>query len=647
LLLLIKEESSLRSLFQLLSFCFLSFFIVQLSSAFYSETQLQAFHSAAEEIAALQRKQQEQLHGMFIILEDGENCKFTNTNNDFETRTENLCRKVTRAREEIMAGNIETRRIQWEEAASDQAETPKKVRETDRADDSGGVEKCNMNKTKLGDALNDWENVDTQGEDCANILCSMRNHDRDHIGTEQMLGTEAEATQLLESRNGGRRIEFRTYAIGSEPARTSENVRERILEDGEGGLGGKTMQLEDNCQAPTDWERTDLACENRATLHTRDGAEPERLPDMDNNGQYLTTSHPFENLLNQDGQSPFPVNPQCRDKMDSRNKEEEHTVATIDLLTSEVAGSWAVSTVGSVRGDNESLRSDDRQPGTGRISDEGINQDFDASQAAASNNLGAGQDSHSLKCQDTQPGKMMQCEDKCQAPTDWGTDLAGENRATLHTMSGAVPERLPDMDNNGQYLTRTSHPFENSLNQERQSPFPVNQQCRDEMDSGNKEEEHTVATIDLLTSEVAGSWAVSTVGSVHGDNESLQSDDRQPGTRRVSDEGINQDFDASQAAGSNNLRSRQDSCRLKCQDTQPEDATAGSQNSPVPRLATQQRYEHQALNEMLDIVDPDFKQLHGPRGNNDNARCQRIYRRGRNKNHNDDDTEEDSGGPES
>jgi len=286
---------------------------------------------------------------------------------------------------------------------------------------------------------------------------------------------------LLESRNGGRRIEFRTYAIGSEPARTSENVRERILEDGEGGLGGKTMQLEDNCQAPTDWERTDLACENRATLHTRDGAEPERLPDMDNNGQYLTTSHPFENLLNQDGQSPFPVNPQCRDKMDSRNKEEEHTVATIDLLTSEVAGSWAVSTV----------------------------------------------------------------------------------------------------------------------------------------------------------------------GSVHGDNESLQSDDRQPGTRRVSDEGINQDFDASQAAGSNNLRSRQDSCRLKCQDTQPEDATAGSQNSPVPRLATQQRYEHQALNEMLDIVDPDFKQLHGPRGNNDNARCQRIYRRGRNKNHNDDDTEEDSGGPES
>jgi hypothetical protein len=58
---------------------------------------------------------------------------------------------------------------------------------------------------------------------------------------------------------------------------------------------------------------------------------------------------------------------------------------------------------------------------------------------------------------------MMQLEDKCQAPTNWGKDLAGENQDTLHTRGGAEPKRLPDMDNNREYLTRTSHPFENSL----------------------------------------------------------------------------------------------------------------------------------------------------------------------------------------
>lgn len=50
---------------------------------------------------------------------------------------------------------------------------------------------------------------------------------------------------------------------------------------------------------------------------------------------------------------------------------------------------------------------------------------------------------------------------------------------------------------------------------------------------------------------------------------------------------------------------------------------------------------------MHNIVDPDFKQLHGPRKNNDYAQCQRIYRMEGNENHDDDDTEEDSGGPDS
>lgn len=466
------------------------------------ETQLRAFHSTAEEIAVLQRKQQEQLNGMLRTLEDGENREVTNTNNDFELRTENLCREVTRAREEIMAVNTETDRVQGEGVASDQAETPKKLGATNCASDSGGGENCNMNKFKTGDAVDDWENGDTQEEDCENTLQmihdteaigTMLNHDDEHIGTERVLATEADATQLLESTSGCRRIEFCTYPMGNEPAKSNKNLRETVQEDdevgdGEGGLGGETMQLEDEEQAPMEWARTDLAGENQ-----------------------------------------------------------------------------------------------------------------------------------------------------------------GE---TLNTRTGAEPKRLPDTYNSGQHLVRTSHPIGNSLNGERQSQSPVSQQHRDEIDARNKGDKHSIATIDLLASEVAGSWAVSTVGSVQCDNESLRSDDRQPGTGRISDEGINQDFDASQiAVAGENIRSRQDLLlsSLKCQDTVPEDAVAGSQNSPPPKLASRKSYEHQALNEMLDIVAPDFRQLHGLRRNNDNAPDTEEDTEGEedDKNHDDDDTEEGSEEPES
>lgn len=248
----------------------------------------------------------------------------------------------------------------------------------------------------------------------------------------------------------------------------------------------------------------------------------------------------------------------------------------------------------------------------------------------------------------------MQLEDEEQAPMEWArTDLVGENQGeTLNTRTGAEPKRLPDTYNSGHRLVRTSHPIGNLLNGERQSQSPVSQQHRDEIDARNKGDKHSIATIDLFASEVAGSWAVSTVGSVHGDNESLRSDDRQPGTGRISDEGINQDFDASKiAAAGENIRSRQDLLlsSLKCQHTVPEDAVAGSQNSPPPKLASWQIYEHQALNEMLDNVAPDFRQLHGLRRNNDNAPDTEEDIEGEedDKNHDDDDTEEGSEEPES
>eukprot|EP01018_Ginkgo_biloba_P012851 Gb_37853 [translate_table: standard] len=448
------------------------------------ETQLRAFHSTAEEIAALQQKQQEQLNGMLRTLEDGENCELINVN-DFETRRENLYGAVTKAREEIMCGNIETdggcQSIRGEKEGSDQAGTLKKVDDLDCASDSSSVEKCNKRDRING--VEDWEDGDTQEVDHLNTLQTPKNlkHDTEamdtalnqddeyHMGTERLLATEAEATQLVESGSGGRRLELHTYCIRGEPATSRGNPRGReddMVEDdrGEGDLGGETMQLEDEEQAPMDWGRTKLATENQgATLNINNGAEPEKIQFPGNQQQII---------------APVP------DHMDSGSREEGHTIATVDLLTSEVAGSWAVSTVASVRGDNESLRSDDRQPGTGRISDEGIHQDFDASQVGTSDNLRSRQD--------------------------------------------------PQMSS------------------------------------------------------------------------------------------------------------------FRCHDIEPEVA-AGSQNSEAPRLVSRQSREHQALNEMLDIVAPDFRQLHGIGRNNDNAPDSEedTEEEQEDSKEQDDDTEDDSGDPES
>jgi len=60
----------------------------------------------------------------------------------------------------------------------------------------------------------------------------------------KFLGEEVDATQLLESTSGYRRIEFCTYPMGNEPTKSNKNLRETVQEDdevgdGEGGLGGK------------------------------------------------------------------------------------------------------------------------------------------------------------------------------------------------------------------------------------------------------------------------------------------------------------------------------------------------------------------------------------------------------------------------
>ncbi|KAH7664637.1 TSC-22 / Dip / Bun protein [Dioscorea alata] len=91
----------------------------------------------------------------------------------------------------------------------------------------------------------------------------------------------------------------------------------------------------------------------------------------------------------------------------------------------------------------------------------------------------------------------------------------------------------------------------------------------------------TIRTADLLASEVAGSWAVSTAPSVHGENESPKSQEN-----TVADE---------EAAAT---------ALLLCSEGQ----AAGSQNDTVCGSTTKLHAEYRALNAMIEIVAPDFKQ---------------------------------------
>ncbi|XP_072988706.1 uncharacterized protein [Typha latifolia] len=89
----------------------------------------------------------------------------------------------------------------------------------------------------------------------------------------------------------------------------------------------------------------------------------------------------------------------------------------------------------------------------------------------------------------------------------------------------------------------------------------------------------TVRTADLLASEVAGSWAVSTAPSVNGENES---------PRSMADDGDDEDANAAAAP---------------CSDGQ----AAGSQSNIVSGIIRLSE-EHRALNAMIGIVAPDFRQ---------------------------------------
>ncbi|KAI3939859.1 hypothetical protein MKW98_029635, partial [Papaver atlanticum] len=143
----------------------------------------------------------------------------------------------------------------------------------------------------------------------------------------------------------------------------------------------------------------------------------------------------------------------------------------------------------------------------------------------------------------TQPGETMQLDDETQ-PQENGDQIR---------RSGEDNGRLSQSNNQG------SDPIA--------------------MEEDTEEAGGTIRTADLLTSEVVGSWANSTAPSVHGENESERSAVKD--SVGSGDEAEEEDV---QAAGSQ---------------------IGGSAAARAARASLSQ--EREALNEMIQIVDPEFK----------------------------------------
>ncbi|CAN6285860.1 unnamed protein product [Urochloa humidicola] len=119
----------------------------------------------------------------------------------------------------------------------------------------------------------------------------------------------------------------------------------------------------------------------------------------------------------------------------------------------------------------------------------------------------------------------------------------------------------------------------------------------DDCSESKREDTHVgaIGTADLLTSEIAGSWAVETAPSVNGENES-------PRSGEDAGDAVRQDDDAADA-----LLTLVNS----------EGQADGSQNN-ADHAASKITDHHRVLSAMIDIVDPEFKrQMSTNHGGND------------------------------
>ncbi|KAF8780461.1 hypothetical protein HU200_001585 [Digitaria exilis] len=298
------------------------------------ETQLRAFYSTTEEISSLFAKQQEQLKAMQRTLEDEENYENTLMSVDLN--------KVPIATDDGCLRSCSKNTLEDPSAST---------QNTQLSEHSSSDEDANMTEQHADGTA---EGGSTQGLECSSPERSEERLRSDFHGNSVSAAPErevADTEQVPET-------ESEAGMVGCDDQRCDN-------------MGGETMPLEDEAQPHENEEPTTLL---------KDGGQPRANED--------------------------PV-PTPKDGIDhcSEDKHEDHTeskqdthveaIRTADLLTSEVAGSWAVETAPSVNGENESPRSlEDASDAVRQDDDDGAADDLlnlvnSEGQAAGSQNNAA------------------------------------------------------------------------------------------------------------------------------------------------------------------------------------------------------------------------------------------------------------------
>ncbi|OVA07723.1 Forkhead-associated (FHA) domain [Macleaya cordata] len=257
------------------------------------ETQLRAFYSTTEEISSLFTKQQEQLKAMQRTLEDEEN---TSVDIDLIATTGNKNGVIIRENESTHRNNNNV----TENTAS--ASTPR----VDRIQVDSTSDEASVTEKHECDLKSQEEGHNTQDIECTSVDRSIKGgfgSDIDGVGTAPLLEGDQTETQRV---------------LGTE---SPANDGERNFDLNKSTtLAGETMQLDDEAQVQ------------------ENGEQIQRVPEENTHCSQSNDQIGDLNAMEED-------------------TEAAGTIRTSDLMTSEVAGSWAISTAPSVHGENDSQRS--------------------------------------------------------------------------------------------------------------------------------------------------------------------------------------------------------------------------------------------------------------------------------------------------
>ena len=290
--------------------------------AYCRETQLRAFYSTTEEISSLFAKQQEQLKAMQRTLEDEENYENTLMSVDLNkvplTTDDARVKPVGCSKNTVEVPSASTQNTQVSEHSSSDEDASMTEQHADATAEGGtqGLEYPSPERSE------ERLRPDFHGNPVSTAP------EREVTDTEQVPETESQAGN-----------------VGCDDQRCDN-------------MGGETMPLEDEVHPQENDEPTTLL---------KDGGQPQKNQDLvpipkDGTGHCSEDKH-------EDG---------CSES----KREDTHAgaIGTGDLLTSEVAGSWAVETAPSVNGENES-------PGSLEDAGDAVGQDGDIGGSMAADAL--------------------------------------------------------------------------------------------------------------------------------------------------------------------------------------------------------------------------------------------------------------------